>query len=38
GADLSWGRWEKVVGLMGEWWEVAGVRGSRVEVFGGKTG
>nr|GEY47997.1 hypothetical protein [Tanacetum cinerariifolium] len=24
-ACLCWGEWEKVVGLMGEWWEVAGV-------------
>nr|GEY45707.1 ribonuclease H-like domain-containing protein [Tanacetum cinerariifolium] len=37
-AGLSWGRWGEVVGLMGEWWRVAGVGGSEVEVFGGKPG
>nr|GEU76825.1 hypothetical protein [Tanacetum cinerariifolium] len=36
----GWGRWGEVVGLMGEWWRVAGVGGggSGVEVFGGKPG
>nr|GEY11027.1 hypothetical protein [Tanacetum cinerariifolium] len=28
--------WGDVVGLMGEWWRVAGVGGSGVEMFGGK--
>nr|GEU64743.1 hypothetical protein [Tanacetum cinerariifolium] len=37
-AGLSWGRWGEVVGLMGEWWRVAGVRESGVEVFGGIPG
>nr|GFA30488.1 hypothetical protein [Tanacetum cinerariifolium] len=37
-AGLSWGRWGEVVGLMGEWWRVAGVGGSGVEMFGGKPG
>nr|GEY76675.1 hypothetical protein [Tanacetum cinerariifolium] len=37
-ACLCWGEWEKVVGLMGEWWEVAGVGESGVAGGGGKKG
>nr|GEU44318.1 hypothetical protein [Tanacetum cinerariifolium] len=35
-AGLSWGRWGEVVGLMGEWWRVAGVGGIVVLQVGGK--